>query len=49
MELPELLKIIQGGGNLALVVCCYFIWKASERLARIEKALDKFIETVANK
>jgi len=43
MELSDMLSIVQGGGNLSLVVCTYFIYKASERLARIEKALDKYI------
>lgn len=49
MEIKDFLAIVQGGGNLSLVVCSYFIYKASERLARIEKALDKYIQEVANK
>lgn len=49
MELTELLKAIQGGGNVALVVCAVAIWRAGERLARIEKALDRFILEVTKK
>lgn len=43
MELKELLTLLQGGGNVALCVCAVFIYRASERLARIEKALDKYM------
>lgn len=43
MDITELLKLVQGGGNLALCICTYFIYRASERLARIEKALDRFM------
>lgn len=51
MEIPsELIAMVQGGGNLALVGCAYFIHRAtaafneaSQRLARIEKALDKYL------
>lgn len=38
-----ILQMINGGGNAALIVCTFFIYRASERLARIEKALDAFI------
>jgi hypothetical protein len=44
MELTDISEIIQGGGNLSLVLSTYFIFKATERLARIEKALDKYIQ-----
>ena len=44
MELSELMTAVQGGGNVALGFCAFFIYKASERLARIEKALDKYIQ-----
>lgn len=44
----DVMNAIQGGGNVALAFCAFFIYKASERLARIEKALDRFIES-ANK
>lgn len=43
MEITELLNLVQGGGNVALCICTYFIYRASERLARIEKALDKYM------
>lgn len=43
MEFGEMLQLIQGGGNVALCVCAVFIYRASERLARIEKALDKYM------
>lgn len=41
--LSVLMPIAQGGGNLALCVCAVFIYRASERLARIEKALDRYM------
>ena len=44
MEITDALQMIQGGGNIALCVCTVFIYRASERLARIEKALDKYIQ-----
>lgn len=34
------IEILQGGGNIALVVAVYFIYKASHRLARVEKLLE---------
>lgn len=37
--LNDLLTIVQGGGNVALVLCVYFIRDASQRLARIEARL----------
>lgn len=43
MELTEILKVIQGGGNVALCMCAFFIYRATERLARIEKALEKYL------
>jgi hypothetical protein len=49
MEITDLLAAIQGGGNVALVICTVAIWRAGERLARIEKALDKFIQEVSGK
>lgn len=39
MELVELFKMLQGGGNIALMVSAYWIYKAEFRLARIEFAL----------
>jgi hypothetical protein len=44
MEISDALSMIQGGGNIALCVCTVFIYRASERLARIEKALDRYIQ-----
>lgn len=44
MDLKDLLAAIQSGGNVALLVCAWFIYRASERLSRIEKALDKYIQ-----
>lgn len=41
-------ELLQGGGNVALVVACYFIFKAEQRLSRIEKALDLFLQAVSN-
>lgn len=42
--MAEILNAINTGGNAALLACAWFIWRASERLARIEKALSKFLE-----
>lgn len=42
-ELQAILAALQGGGHAALLACCYFIYRASERLARIEKALDQYM------
>jgi hypothetical protein len=44
MELKDIVQILNGGGNLALVLSTYFIYKATERLARIEKALQKYMD-----
>lgn len=43
MEVKDLLQLVNSSGNMALLVCCYFIYKASERLARIEKALQAYM------
>lgn len=45
MKLEDLIAIANGGGNLALCIAVYFIYKASERLARIEKALQDYMES----
>jgi hypothetical protein len=37
-------KILEGGGNLGLFVVAYIFNKASERLARIEKALANYMK-----
>lgn len=44
MGIEEIVQIINGGGNLALCLCAYFIFKATERLARIEKALQAYMD-----
>lgn len=44
MEINELLKLATAGGNIAMLISVYFIMKASERLARIEKALSLYME-----
>jgi hypothetical protein len=48
MEIKELANLLAGGGNVAMCVCCYFIWKASDRLARIEKALQRYMDDKPN-
>lgn len=40
MEIVELFKLLQGGGNLALIISAYWIYRAETRLARIEGALN---------
>lgn len=37
-------QVVDVGGSAALLFCAYFINRASERLARIEKALAKYME-----
>ena len=44
MTLKDILAFVQSGGSLALLVCAYFIMKCSERLARIEKALQYYMD-----
>lgn len=44
MDLKDIREIVDGGGNLALLLCCYFIYRATERLARIEKALQNYMD-----
>lgn len=51
-QVKDVLQIIQGGGNAALLLCVFIIWRGSkdlvavgkdiiERLARIEEKLTK--------
>lgn len=47
-ELTNVLTALQGGGNAALIVSVYFIFKAAERLARIEKALEQYLKEKEN-
>lgn len=49
MEIKEMVDLLSSGGNVAMCVCCYFIWKAGERLARIEKALQKYMDSQDSK
>lgn len=44
MEVQDAIAILNGGGNLALCLCTIFIYRATERLARIEKALQKYMD-----
>lgn len=44
MTLLELTQLLESSGNVALLVSVYFIYKASERLSRIEKALEKYMD-----
>lgn len=44
MQVEDIVKIIDSGGNVALCFCVYFIYRATERLARIEKALQKYMD-----
>ena len=37
---PTIIELLQGGGNIALVVAVFFIYKAADRLSRIEKMLE---------
>jgi hypothetical protein len=43
LEANDLIQLLNGSGNVALCVCTFFIYKASERLARIEKALERYM------
>lgn len=44
MSAEDIVSIINGGGNLALCLCAFFIYRATERLARIEKALQHYMD-----
>lgn len=48
MEVTEALTLVQGGGNVALCICAIFIWRATERLARIEKGLDIILRKIGH-
>lgn len=45
-ELKTMVEMINGGGNAALLVSVYFIWRLERRLARIEKALERFLPEI---
>lgn len=36
----KIVEILQGGGNAALLVAVYFIYKAAHRLSRIEVMME---------
>jgi hypothetical protein len=42
-EFADVVRAVQGGGNAALFVCLYYIVKSCDRLARIEKALERYM------
>lgn len=44
----QFFQLLNSGGQVSLLAACYFIWKASERLARIEKALDRYMRENGN-
>jgi hypothetical protein len=48
MKIEDMVAIVNGGGNLALCMCAFFIYRASERLARIEKALQSYMKEEGN-
>jgi hypothetical protein len=41
-----LAKLLDSSSNFALLLCVYFIQKSAERLSRIEKALDLYLQKV---
>jgi hypothetical protein len=43
-EMANILAALQGGGSAALIVSVIFIYKAADRLSRIEKALDAYMK-----
>jgi hypothetical protein len=44
VELDNLITAVQSGGNIAYLIGIVYIHKVVERLARIEKALDRYME-----
>jgi len=42
----ELIELLQGGGNIALITCVYFIYKAAHRLSRVEIMLELLIKHI---
>ncbi len=43
-EAKQFVELVSGSGNAALLVSVYFIWRVERRMARIEKALERFLE-----
>lgn len=48
-DLTEIMPLVQSGGNVALLVCVYFISKVAYRLARIEVMLRMFLSAMGHK
>lgn len=44
MNIEDVVSLLNSGGNVALCMSVYFIYKATERLARIEKALQEYMD-----
>lgn len=47
--MEELVKLAQAGGPVAVMIAVGLLVKASERLARIEKALDEYMKENGNR
>lgn len=43
MNAEDIFEALKGGSSTALIVSVYFIYKCEGRLARIEKALERFL------
>lgn len=43
MALDEMIRLVQAGGNVALLVSVYYMMKIAGRLARIDAHLDVLI------
>lgn len=39
MDLKDLIELTNSGGNVALLVSVYFMWKQNDRLIKIETVL----------
>lgn len=48
-EMASIVTLLQGGGNAALIVCVYFIWKVEKRLTALESSLMLFIKLIQEK
>jgi hypothetical protein len=44
VDFKDIIQIVQSGGNVALLLSVYFIYKTNERLARIEYALRMYLD-----
>lgn len=42
--ITRVVEALDKGGSVALLFCVYFIWRASDRLARIEKSLEIYLQ-----